>query len=116
MAKESVSGLEDVLPLSPASFHILVSLAEGPRHGYGVAQEVEELTDGRLVLGPGTLYGTLTRMLGKGLVDEAENPGDTGLHAQRRRYYRITPLGSEALRAESARLLRAASLAQERLG
>lgn len=108
--------LDRILPLSPTSFHVLVSLADGPRHGYAIAREVEEVTDGRLVMGPGTLYGTLQRMVSGGLIEEAENPGEDGLHAQRRRYYRATALGRTALRAESERLLRAASLAQERLG
>ena len=108
--------LEKVLPLSPTTFHVLVAMANGPRHGYAIAQEVEELTEGRIVMGPGTLYGSLQRMVTAGLIEEAENPGEDGLHARRRRYYRTTPLGSTALRAESARLLRAASLAQERLG
>jgi DNA-binding PadR family transcriptional regulator len=111
-----VHELDSVLPLSPTAFHVLVSLAHGPRHGYGVAQEVEELTDGRIVMGPGTLYGTLQRMLAATLIGEAENPGEEGLHAGRRRYYEMTSLGSAALRTESERLLRAASLAQERLG
>ena len=108
--------LDDVLPLSPTAFHVLVAMAEGPRHGYAIAQEVEELTSGRLVMGPGTLYGSLQRMTTAGLIEEAPNPGEDGLHANRRRYYRMTPLGSEALRAESERLLRAANVAQERLG
>ncbi len=110
------SDLDRVLPLSSTAFHVLVALSGGPRHGYGIAGEVEELTDGRIVMGPGTLYGSLHRMSGSGLIEEATNPGDEGIHAERRRYYRMTPLGSAALRAESARLLRAASLAQERLG
>ena len=108
--------LEKVLPLSPTTFHVLVAMANGPRHGYAIAQEVEELTEGRIVMGPGTLYGSLQRMVTAGLIEEADNPGEDGLHARRRRYYRTTPLGSAALSAESARLLRAASLAQERLG
>jgi DNA-binding PadR family transcriptional regulator len=108
--------LDGVLPLTPTAFHVLVTLAQGPRHGYAVAQEVEELTDGRLVMGPGTLYGSLQRMLAAGLIGEADNPGDEGLHADRRRYYRITPLGSAALHEEAARLLRAVSVAQARLG
>ncbi len=95
---------------------MLVALATGPRHGYAVAREVEELTDGRIVMGPGTLYGSLQRMLGAGLIEESDNPGEEGLHAERRRYYRMTPLGSAALRAESERLLRAVHVAQERLG
>lgn len=108
--------LESVLPLSPVVFHTLVALAKGPGHGYAVAQEVEDLTDGRIVMGPGTLYGSLQRMARAGLISETENPGEGGLHSGRRRYYRITPLGTAALRAESSRLLRAASVAQERLG
>lgn len=108
--------LDDVLPLSPTAFHVLVAMADGPRHGYAIAQEVEELTGGRILMGPGTLYGSLQRMSSAGLIEEAANPGDDGLHAKRRRYYRMTPLGSEALRSESERLLRAANVAQERLG
>ncbi len=108
--------LEDLLPLTPAVFHVLVALADGPRHGYAIAREVDDLSDGRVVMGPGTLYGSLQRMQGAGLIEEADNPGDDGLHAERRRYYRMTPLGSAALRVESERLLRAANVARERLG
>lgn len=108
--------LESILPLSPATFHVLVAMADGPRHGYAIAQEVEELTGGRIVMGPGTLYGSLQRMVASGLIQEADNPGEDGLHASRRRYYRMTPTGSAALRAESERLLRAVHVAQERLG
>ncbi|MEM7416586.1 MAG: PadR family transcriptional regulator [Gemmatimonadota bacterium] len=108
--------LDDVLPLSPTAFHVLVAMANGPRHGYAIAQEVESLTDGRIVMGPGTLYGSLQRMVASSLIEEAENPGEEGLHAGRRRYYQMTPLGSAALRAESERLLRAVNVAQERLG
>jgi len=107
--------LDDVLPLTNTVFHMLVALADSPRHGYAVAQDVEELSDGRMVLGPGTLYGSLVRMQEQGLIQEAKNPGDEGLHAGRRRYYRITPLGTEALRLESARLLKTATVAQRRL-
>ena len=108
--------LDRILPLSSTTFHVLVSLADGPRHGYGVAQEVEALTDGTIVMGPGTLYGTLKRMVENELIVETDNPGDEGLHAERRRYYEVTALGRAALAAESLRLLRAARLAQERLG
>jgi DNA-binding PadR family transcriptional regulator len=108
--------LNEILPLTPAVFHVLVAVASGPRHGYAVAQEVEELTDGRIVMGPGTLYGSLKRMQEAGLLEETANPGDEGQHAGRRRYYMMTPLGSAALRAESERLTRALSVAQERLG
>ena len=108
--------LDDLLPLTPTVFHVLVALASGPRHGYAVAEEVEELTEGRIVMGPGTLYGSLQRMQDAGLIEETPNPGDEGLHAGRRRYYKMTPLGSEVLRAESEGLMRALAVAQARLG
>ncbi len=108
--------LDHVLPLTTTVFHVLVALASEPRHGYAIAQEVEALTEGRISMGPGTLYGSLQRMTDRGLISEAENPGEDGRHAERRRYYRITPLGEAALRAESERLLRAVTVAQERMG
>lgn len=108
--------MEAVLPLTPTVFYMLVALASGPRHGYAVAREVEELSEGRIVMGPGTLYGSLQRMQDLALIDETDNPGEEGLHAGRRRYYAMTPLGSAALRAESERLLRAVDVARERLG
>lgn len=108
--------LDRLLPLSPTTFHVLVAMAHGPRHGYAIAQDVEELTDGRIVMGPGTLYGSLQRMVSTGLIEETDNPGEDGLHASRRRYYRMTALGGTALRVESERLLRVVNVAQERLG
>ena len=108
--------LAQILPLSPTVFHVLAALAREPRHGYGVAREVEELSDGSIVMGPGTLYGSLQRMTESGLIEEADNPGEDGLHAERRRYYRITALGRTALRAESQRLARTLAVVQERMG
>ena len=108
--------LDGLLPLSPTVFHMLVAMASDPSHGYAIAQEVEELTSGRVVLGPGTLYGSLQRMVASGLIEETENPGEPGVHADRRRYYRTTPLGRAALRAESERLARALEAVRERLG
>lgn len=110
------SELESVLPLTPTVYYMLVSLAAGPSHGYAVAREVEELSQGRMVMGPGTLYGALQRMQELGLITETENPGEGGLHVERRRYYRVTALGRSALRTESERLLRAVNLARTRLG
>ena len=107
---------ESLLPLTPTAFHVLLAMASGPRHGYAIAREVEELTDGRIVMGPGTLYGSLQRMVASGLIEETDNPREKGLHARRRRYYRMTPVGSMALRSESEWLLRAVNVAQERLG
>lgn len=108
--------LDRILPLTPTVFHVLAALAGEPRHGYAVAREVEELTHGRLVMGPGTLYGSLQRMTEAGLIEEAPNPGDDGQHAERRRYYRITQTGRAALRAESERLVRTLAVVQERMG
>lgn len=108
--------LADLLPLTPTVFHMLVALSAGPAHGYAIAQEVEELTRGQLVLGPGTLYGSLQRMVASDLIQEAPNPGEDSLHAERRRYYKITGLGSAALRAEAERLARAVDAVRERLG
>ena len=110
------SALQRLLPLTPVVFHVLVALAAEPRHGYAVAREVEELSDGRIVMGPGTLYGSLQRMCDAGLIEETVNPGEEGQHAGRRRYYRLTPLGRAALRAESERMVRALAVVQERKG
>ena len=108
--------LDAILPLSPTVFHVLVALAAEPKHGYAVAREVEELTEGRVVMGPGTLYGSLQRMTDAGLIDEAPNPGDDAQHAGRRRYYGVTALGRAALQAESERLVRALAVVRERTG
>jgi DNA-binding PadR family transcriptional regulator len=90
-----------VLPLSPAVLQILLSLSAQERHGLGIAADVKEFTEGRTVLGPGTLYGTIKRMLELGLVEDVvEKPrGDDD--DPRRRYYRITPLGRRALELET---------------
>lgn len=96
--------MTDFLPLTPAIAHILLALADGDRHGYGIMLEVERLTDGATRMGPGTLYGTIKRMLASGLVEEAGERPDPELHDERRRYYRITDLGTRVLGAESLRL------------
>lgn len=111
-----MSHLDALLPLTATVFHVLAALASEPRHGYAVAREVEELSGGRIVMGPGTLYGSLQRMTDAGLIEEAANPGDDGQHVDRRRYYRITDLGRAALRAESERLARTLAVVQERMG
>jgi DNA-binding PadR family transcriptional regulator len=94
----------DFLPLTPAIAHILLALADGDRHGYGIMQEVERLTSGSVRMGPGTLYGTIKRMLASGLVEEADEGPDPDLDDERRRYYRMTPLGRAVLQAETARM------------
>lgn len=95
----------DLLPLSPQVFHVLAALADGDQHGYGIMQEVAARTAGKLRLSPGTLYGSIKRMLEQGLIAELsgrERPvaGDD----ERRRYYRLTPFGRKVAKAEVARL------------
>jgi DNA-binding PadR family transcriptional regulator len=95
------------LPLTPATFHILLTLAPGPMHGYAVKREVEERTGGVVRLGAGTLYAGIQRMERDGLIEETDAPdaGDVEPSA-RWRFYRLTPLGNDVLRAERARLER----------
>jgi DNA-binding PadR family transcriptional regulator len=102
----------DFLPLTPAITHILVALADGDRHGYAIMQEVERLTNGALRMGPGTLYGTIKRMLAAGLIEEADERPDPVLDDERRRYYRATHLGIEVLDAETARMATLVSAAR----
>lgn len=102
---------EDLLPLTPPVFHILMALADGERHGYGIMQDVARQTGGTLQLGPGTLYGCLKRMLAANLIEESDERPDPELDDERRRYYRITPLGERAARAEARRLADAVSAA-----
>ncbi len=91
-------------PLTPAVFHILLALADRERHGYGIMQEVSERTGGKVVLGPGTLYGTINRMLDAGLIEESGERRDPELDDERRRYYRLTARGRRAAAAEAERL------------
>jgi DNA-binding PadR family transcriptional regulator len=102
---------EELLPLSPAGFHILLALADRERHGYAIMSEVGATTDGRIKLGPGTLYGTIKRLLATRLVEESDERPDPELDDERRRYYRLTPFGRRVLQAEVhrfAQLVRAA--------
>ncbi len=100
------------LPLTPAVFHILVALADQERHGYGIMLEVEANTAGDLKMGPGTLYGTIKRMLAADLIEESDTRPDPELDDERRRYYRLTTYGRQVLRAETARLDRLVRVAQ----
>ena len=95
---------QDFLPLTPAIAHILLALADAERHGYAIMQEVERITDGAVRMGPGTLYGTIKRMIGSGLIEEADERPDPGMDDERRRYYRTTTLGRDVLAAETERM------------
>ena len=96
---------ESQLPLTPAVFHILLALANGERHGYGIMQEVAALTDGKLRMGPGTLYGSIKRMMANNLIEESDERPDSELDDERRRYYRLTDFGQRVASAEAQRLL-----------
>jgi DNA-binding PadR family transcriptional regulator len=100
---------DDLLPLTPVVLHVLLALAAGARHGYAVAQEVEALTDGAVRMGPGTLYGSLQRMLAAGLIEETAGDADRA-----RRYYRATPFGRRVLERELERLARVVDHARAR--
>ena len=104
--------LDDLPPLSPAIFHILLALPDGDRHGYGIMQEVESRTEGRVSLGPGTLYGAIKRLLRQGIIEEIDERTDPALNDERRRYYRLTEFGQQVLQAEAERLARLVKQAQ----
>jgi DNA-binding PadR family transcriptional regulator len=89
-----------LLPLTPVVLHILLTLADGERHGYAIAQEVEETTDGQIRMGPGTLYGSIQRMLNASLIEETPQRRRPADDDERRRYYRMTALGKRALESE----------------
>ncbi len=97
--------------LTPVVFHTLLVLSRAPHHGYAVSQSVERLTDGRIRMGPGTLYGTLKRLQETGWLEPTEDVEAQGSHAARRRYYQLTPAGRRALEQEARRLARAVDLA-----
>jgi DNA-binding PadR family transcriptional regulator len=102
------------LPLSPAVFHILLALATGEMHGYAIMHEVAILSDGQVNMGPGTLYGSIKKMLVDGLIEESDRRPDPKLDDERRRYYRITDEGRRFLGAEAERMARLVKVARSR--
>jgi DNA-binding PadR family transcriptional regulator len=92
------------LPLTPAMFHILLALADKERHGYDIMREVDERSAGQVRLGPGTLYGSIKRMLNDGLIEELDERPDPELDDERRRYYRLSDFGRRVAIAEAERL------------
>jgi len=108
-----------LLPLTPVVLHILLALADERqgKHGYAVAREVEELTDGQIRMGPGTLYGSIQRMFDALLIDEAQRTKRVRAQAEddeRRRYYRITPFGLRVLELELTRLAHVVAIARRK--
>ena len=106
--------IDALLPLPPATFHILLSLAEGDRHGYGIIQDVEQRTGGELRLSAGTLYRSIQRLLEQGLILESTRRPAPAEDDERRRYYRLTPFGTAVARAETRRLTELVRMARAR--
>ena len=102
--------IDELLPLPPVTFHILVALAGGERHGYAIIQDIAARTDGELKIQAGTLYRSIQRMLEQGLVVETGSP--ILADDERRRYYRLTPFGREVAQAEARRLEQMVRLAR----
>ena len=104
--------VEALLPLPPATFHILLALVEGERHGYAIIRDVEARTGGELRLSAGTLYRSIARMVEQGLLAEVTRRPGAGRDDERRRYYRITRFGTDVARAELRRLAQLVRLAR----
>ncbi len=102
------------LPLTSVAFEILLALADTERHGYAVMQEVERRTGGATTLRPGTLYRAMNRLLDAGFIEESENRPAPEADDDRRRYYRLTPLGRNVASAEAARLAAAVESARDK--
>ena len=105
---------ETFLPLQPATFHILLALADEDRHGYGIIQDVAHRTAGQLRLSAGTLYRSIQRMLEQGLIIEPRERPSPEADDERRRYYRITPLGTAVAKCEVRRLADLVRMARAR--
>jgi len=101
---DTLQNPEEFLPLTPAVFNILLALADSEKHGYGIMLEVEANTKGQVIMGPGTLYGSIKRMLKAGLIEESDERADPEMDDQRRKYYRLTDLGRRVLNMEAERL------------
>ncbi len=108
--------VDTFLPLKTNWFHILLSLAAGEQHGYGIMQEVFERSSGKIRLWPATLYGTLKRLIEAGLIEESDERPAPELDDARRRYYKLTRLGKNVLDAETARLEELVRMVQMRRG
>ena len=100
--------------ITSAMFHILLALANGPCHGYAIMQQVERATHGEIRLPPGTLYHSIKRLVGDGLIEAADAPADQGDGDERRRYYAISVDGREVAKAEARRLADIVGLARSK--
>jgi len=116
MSRRDELTAKDLLPLPAVTFHMLLLLSEGERHGYALKREMAKQTGGKLNPGPGVLYGTINKMLEQGLIVESEERPASHLDDERRRYYRITPLGRRVAQAEAARMRELVERAEANLG
>lgn len=107
-------GSKKVRPLTPAVLHILLALSTRDRHGYGIMKQAEADSRGKVKMGPGTLYGSLGRMMDAGLIEESNKKVDPGMDDERRVYYRITGPGRRALEAELERYREVVAVAGNR--
>ena len=112
MAAED-SSVDDLLPLLPATFHILMAVSDEDRHGYAIIQEIAARTDGAIKMSAGTLYRSIQRMVEQGLIVEVEERPALDEDDERRRYYRITKFGIDVAKAEARRLTQLVKLARE---
>jgi DNA-binding PadR family transcriptional regulator len=101
-------------PLTPAVLHILLALSTQERHGYGIMKQAEAESQGKVKMGPGTLYGSIRRMIEAGLICEGEKKADPEMDDERRVYYRITALGHQALAAELQRYREVVAVARQK--
>jgi DNA-binding PadR family transcriptional regulator len=101
-------------PITPAVLHILLALSTKPRHGYGIMKQVESDSQGKVKMGPGTLYGSIRRMIDAGLIRESANKVDPELDDERRIYYEITALGQESLAKELERYREVVAVAAQK--
>jgi DNA-binding PadR family transcriptional regulator len=110
MAKKSATQA----PLTPAVLHILLSLSTGERHGYGIMKQVQADAQGKVKMGPGTLYGSIGRMIEAGLIRESDKRVDPEMDDERRIYYELTRAGRAALEAELKRYRGVVAVAEGR--
>ena len=111
---ETMQTPEEFSPLTPAVFNILLALADGEKHGYAIMLEVEVNTKGQVLMGPGTLYGSIKRMLQADLIEESDERADPEMDDQRRRYYQLTGLGQRVLHMEAERLVSQVRIARSK--
>jgi DNA-binding PadR family transcriptional regulator len=116
MMIRKLNKVEAFLPLKLHLYYMLLSLSQGERHGYALKREILRRTGGKMNLGSGVLYGSINKMLERGWIEESGDRPDPHLDDARRRYYRITPLGLQAVQAEADRLRELVRLADERGG